>query len=81
MRQTLSDDERAVLMIAGGGLSMIPIGRWEVAVKALASRGLLEMLDSVNYVITDEGRAALKAADEEENQAFREIAAMVAHGG
>ena len=59
----LSDDERTVLMIACGGTSLIPIGRWEGPVKSLAAKGYLERLDDVNYVITAAGRAASEVAE------------------
>jgi hypothetical protein len=67
----LSVDERAVLMIAAEGVPMIPIGRWEASVKALARRGLMQMLDAVNYVITAAGQAALEAAEREDGAAIR----------
>lgn len=59
----LTDDERAVLMIASQGAPMIPVGRWEPAIKALARRGFMLMLDAVNYVITEAGMAALRPGD------------------
>jgi hypothetical protein len=63
----LSEDERAVLMIAAQGQYMIPIGRWEQSVKALTARGFLRKLDNVNYVITEAGR---KASEDAETDAF-----------
>jgi hypothetical protein len=61
----LSDDERVVLMIAAEGSFMIPIGRWRETILALASRGFLRKLDDVNYVITEAGRAASDAAEDD----------------
>lgn len=60
----LTDDERAVLMIASQGAPMIPIGRWERPIKALARRGFMQMLDAMNYVITEAGRAAMNSAEQ-----------------
>lgn len=59
----LTDDERAVMMIAAKGNYMMAIGRWEGPVKRLERRGFLQMLDAVNYVITAAGRAALEGAE------------------
>lgn len=61
----LSEDERAVLMIASAGQSMIPIGRWERPVLSLAAKGYLRKLDDVNFEITDAGRAASLSAERE----------------
>jgi hypothetical protein len=61
----LSNDERAVLMIAAQGQYMIPIGRWELPIKALTARGYMRMLDAVNYVITPAGLAASEAAEDD----------------
>lgn len=66
----MTTDELTVLMIAVGGESMIPIGRWEAPIRALTERGLLRALDAVNFVITDAGRAAVKAEEKEADQAF-----------
>ena len=59
----LTTDEFAVLLLADDGASMMPIGRWEKPVKALASLGLLRKADEVNYVITPAGSAARQARD------------------
>lgn len=67
----ISDDEFYVLMIAAGGNSMIPIGRWEQPVKALAERGLMCRIDSANYVITNAGREAIKQRDKQDDQELR----------
>lgn len=66
----LSSDERTVLMIAAEGQYMIPIGRWEQPIKALAARGFLHKLDDVNYVITEAGRAA---SNESEADAWNDL--------
>lgn len=64
----LTDDERAVLMIAAQGQYMIPMGRWEKPILSLAVRGLMRKLDDVNYVITEPGRLA---SDDVEDDAVR----------
>ena len=56
----LSDDEFTILMAAGQGNSMMPIGRWEAPVESLVTRGLLERRDKFNNFITSAGRAALE---------------------
>jgi hypothetical protein len=61
----LTEDERAVLMIAERGEYMIPMGRWERPIKSLAARGFMRMIDSVNYVITEAGRLASSAAEDD----------------
>lgn len=66
----ITDDEFTVLMIAERGETMIPIGRWEQPVKDLAARGLLRMLNDVNYVITDSGRKAVAERDRQDDQVF-----------
>jgi hypothetical protein len=55
----ISGDEFTLLEIASHGESMIPIGRWEKPLKSLAQKGMMFANDSVNYVITEAGRAAL----------------------
>ena len=71
MSSNLNSDEVTVLMIANRGESMIPIGRWETSVKSLADKGYMTQaiqgaLGPVNYIITDAGRRAL-AADEDDD--------------
>lgn len=61
----LTDDERAVLMIAAQGQYMIPMGRWEKPILSLAVRGLMRKLDDVNYVITEAGRLASGDAEDD----------------
>lgn len=78
----LSADERAVLMIAAAGQSMIPIGRWEAPVRSLHARGFLRMIDEVNYVITATGRAASEAAEDDAVRDVIKINNRIAgHGG
>jgi hypothetical protein len=66
----LTDDERTVLLIAGEGQYMIPMGRWKEPVLSLARRGFLKKLDDVNYVITEAG---LAASDTAEDDAIRDF--------
>ena len=54
----LTQDELTVLLIAAGGESMMPIGRWASPVESLVRRGYLHANDRFNNVITPEGRAA-----------------------
>lgn len=60
MTSDLSQDEHTVLLIAAQGESLAPVGRWEIPVRSLAQRGYLKMLDSVNFVITATGQAAVQ---------------------
>lgn len=60
----LTQDELTVLLIADEGASMIPIGRWEVPLKNLATKGLMQRLDNSNYVITEAGRQAAHAGED-----------------
>lgn len=60
----LTQDELTVLLIADEGGSMIPIGRWEVPIRQLATRGFMKRLDEVNYVITEAGREAAHAGED-----------------
>lgn len=66
----LSEDEYTVLLIAAQGEYLAPIGWWEKPVRDLAVRGLLQMLDSVNFVITDAGRQAAQQEDQKNDQAI-----------
>ena len=61
----LTIDEEAVLGILAQGGSVAPIGRWEKPVKALVSRGLATAPDQFNSMITDAGRAALDAQEDQ----------------
>ena len=74
----LTDDEFTLLEIASHGESMIPIGRWERPLKALASKGLMFASDSANYVITESGRAALGGHKDDVDTAWAK-AAIAAH--
>ena len=68
---TLSDDEYSVLMIASEGVPMMPIGRWQQPVENLIARGLLQLLDRFNNVITPAGRKALGAREAADNEAIK----------
>ena len=69
----LSQDEFTVLLLAAEGESMIPIGRWQAPILALAERGLMQKNDSVNYAITLEGRKACAERDKEYHDSCRQI--------
>lgn len=56
----LNEDEKTVLMIADQGEYLAPIGRWQKPIERLTSLGLMHQLDSVNFVITANGRTALR---------------------
>lgn len=73
----LSDDERAVLMIAAQGQSMLAIGRWQKPVENLTVLGLLKRLDAFNFVITDNGKKILAERQDDENTDFRNALAAV----
>lgn len=66
----LNIDERAVLLIAMRGESMIPIGRWKEPILSLAARGLMRRRDDVNYVITDAGMKASEVAEDDATREF-----------
>jgi len=69
----ISDDEFSVLLIAKQGQSMIPIGRWKSPVLNLAQKGLLQCVDSVNYIITPQGEAICDERDRDDDSQFRKI--------
>jgi hypothetical protein len=73
----LTDDERAVLMIAADNQSMIPIGRWQKPIENLSFLGLLRKLDAVNYIITDNGRKMLADRQHEEDAEFQHAFAQI----
>ena len=60
----LTNHEFAVLLLADEGESLIPIGIWEKQIKPRETLGLLKKNDEVNYVITEAGRLARKARDD-----------------
>lgn len=79
----LSDDEFTVLLIAEQGQAMIPAGRWNAPVLHLVELGYLRPLGnpgdptgSVNNIITEQGRSALKVhgdeVDKQLTRVFRE---------
>jgi hypothetical protein len=63
---SLSDDELTVLMIANAGESMIAIGRWKQPTESLIAKGYLQSRGGGNFncIITPEGRAACKEAED-----------------
>lgn len=73
----LTDHEYAVLMLAGEGNSMIPIGIWEKPILNLTLLGLLKKFDSVNYGITDSGRKMLADRQHEEDDDFKQAFAKL----
>lgn len=77
MSSNLTDHERAVLMLAAEGNSMIPIGIWEKPIHNLTMLGLLKKFDSVNYGITDAGRKILDTAQIEEDAEFKQAFARL----
>lgn len=77
--QKLSEDEFTVLKIAAQGQSMIAIGRWEKATKALAEKKYLHANDSVNYVITTAGQAVLDGYEDNEIRGLIEMNNKVAN--
>ena len=74
---SLTDHERAVLMLAAEGNSMIPIGIWEKPIVNLTMLGLLKKIDSVNYHITDAGRKILADVQAEEDEDFKQAFARL----
>jgi len=72
----LTNHEFAILLLADEGESLIPIGIWEKPIKNLVALGLLKKNDSVNYVITPEGRAARIARDENDGAELERILAQ-----
>lgn len=75
----LTADEESVLSIASTGQSMIPIGRWKEPTLALERRGLMKCNDVSNYVITDQGRAALRRDEDEPYRKVLELGSQVAN--
>lgn len=73
----LSDDEFTCLMIASEGAPMMPIGRWKPAIEHLVELGFLrkqghlgDPTGDFNCVITNEGRKACQARDQNDQDAF-----------
>lgn len=69
----ITDDEFTLLMIADNGDALAPIGRWKESVLNLASKGLLERLNEVNYAITEAGRKARAERDREDDASLRHL--------
>jgi F0F1-type ATP synthase membrane subunit b/b' len=70
----LSQDEAACLLIAAQGQSMLAVGRWKHPIKSLVMRGLMRSNDEFNNVITDAGRAAIDAHEDEADKHLVEVA-------
>ena len=73
--QALTQDEFTVLLLAGKGESMIPIGRWKEPILALTERGLMTRCNEVNYEITSLGRAAVAERYEADDASLRDLLA------
>lgn len=63
--EPLSQDEQTVLGILNEGGSVAPIGRWEKSVNSLGRKGLAKIDNPANSSITQSGRLALSAADDD----------------
>lgn len=69
----VTPDEYTILEIAATGKSMMPIGRWEQPTESLIAKGMMkpsppsaqDPTGRFNCFITDAGRAAIKAYDQE----------------
>jgi hypothetical protein len=72
MSERLTDDEVTVLLIAAHGESMMAIGRWEPAVESLVRKGFMRQMDRFNNFITPAGKAAIEAADKEDEAAVEQ---------
>jgi hypothetical protein len=75
---TLSNDETTVLMIAAQGEYMLAIGRWQLPVTSLASKGLLrsqQVNGGAQYTITEAGHKALGDQEAEEDQKLASVIA------
>ena len=71
--EPLTQEERAVLMIAAHGESVMDLGehsRWHGAIQSLVRRGMLTRHDQFNHSITDLGRAQSEAAEDAEDAAI-----------
>ncbi len=66
----LTQDDCTVLLIADQGESLAPIGRWEQPIRKLHALGLLKQNDAVNFVITANGRTALRQEEAKNDQAL-----------
>lgn len=72
-----ADLELTVLEVCAQGGFIAPIGAWKDTVERLHAQGLLEKLDSMNYVITSKGSAEFeKRSDDEVMGVFREQQAL-----
>ena len=69
----LTEDEFTCLLLAAEGEYLAPIGRWKVPILALTSRGLMQKIDMVNYVVTEDGRRACEERNSEDERALFEV--------
>lgn len=76
----LTPDEKTVLLIAAQGEPMIPIGRWKAPTESLAAKGFLkphphpgDPSGQSNLRITPAGHAAVKEAEQEDDEALRSL--------
>jgi hypothetical protein len=73
---SITDDEFTVLMIAAKGEYMLPIGRWEKPIYALADKGLLcrqHVNGGAQYLITKAGRQAIEDREKDENEQIKAV--------
>ena len=69
----LTEDEFTCLLLAAEGEYLAPIGRWKVPILALTSRGLMQKIDMVNYVVTEDGRRACEERNYEDERALSSL--------
>lgn len=77
----LTQDEYTVLLIASSGESMMPIGRWEKPVEALVERGFLQRHNKFNNTITETGKKAIAAREQEDDSALINAVNNLAQAG
>ena len=71
----LTEDEFTCLLLAAEGEYLAPIGRWKAPILALTSRGLMQKIDEVNYVVTEDGRRACEERNQADEREMRELLA------
>ena len=69
----LTEDEFTCLLLAAEGEYLAPIGRWKVPILTLTSRGLMQKIDEVNYVVTADGRRACEERNSEDERALSSL--------
>lgn len=69
----LTEDEFTCLLLAVEGEYLAPIGRWKAPILALTSRGLMQKIDEVNYVVTADGRRACEERNSEDERALSSL--------